>query len=258
VKFVWSPECNRAFEELKSRFTEHPLLRHYNHETPTRIETDASDTGIAAVLMQWHEVAKLYHPVAYVSRRLTDPESRYEVHDRKMLAVKYATEGWRPLLLSCVKGFDVLTDNVSGKCFMSTKDLNQRQVRWAEQKLADFWFRLSYRPGKANDQPDALSRRDDAGLAGEAFQKGQERPARSFFQPHHLRLAVTERPYRPDLLMSDLGSAQLADPQLRSTMDNHRRNPRYTVVNGLLLFHPRKGLRARQGRAEARDSQVKT
>ena len=40
---------------------------------------------------------------------------------------------------------------------MTTKELNQRQVRWAEH-LAGFHFKISFRPGKAADRPDALSR----------------------------------------------------------------------------------------------------
>lgn len=233
-KFEWSEDCERAFQDLKARFTSHPILRHYDHRASTRVETDASDTGIAAVLMQQQKDDKLYHPVAYISCRLTDVETRYEVHDREMLAVKYATEVWRPLLLSCEGGFNVLTNNVSCKYFMTTKALNQRQVRWSEQ-LADFWFRLIYRPGKDNDQADALSRWDDEGLEGGKTSNLPE-GARSFFQTHHLRLTTTQI-HKPDLMMDKIKQAQHEDAEMMSK--SGQKDPRYTIVDGLLLFKGR-------------------
>ena len=101
--------------------------------------------------MQQQADNNLYHPIVFISRTLSSAERNYEVHDREMLAIKYATEVWRPMLQLCASGFDVLTNNVLCKYFMTTKVLNQRQIRWAEQ-LADFHFRLIYCPGKLNNQ----------------------------------------------------------------------------------------------------------
>ncbi len=132
VRWTWSRDCNKAFELLKAKFTLHPVLRHFQPEHPTRVELDASNIGIAAVLMQQQEDNKQYHPLAFVSRTSSLPKRNYKVHNREMLAIKYATEQWRPMLRSCADGFDVLTDNVSCKYFMTTKVLNQRQVRWGQ------------------------------------------------------------------------------------------------------------------------------
>ncbi len=42
---------------------------------------------------------------------------------------------------------------------MTTKQLNQRQARWAKV-LAEFYFSIAYRPGSKNVLADTLSRRE--------------------------------------------------------------------------------------------------
>jgi len=44
--------------------------------------------------------------------------------------------------------------------FLTTKVWNHRQIRWA-QRLADYHFKIVYRPGKRGGKPDALSRRPE-------------------------------------------------------------------------------------------------
>ena len=148
-----------------------------------------------------------------------------------MLAIKYATKVWRPMLQSCASGFDVLTNNVSCKYFMTTKVLNQRQICWAEQ-LADFHFRLFYCPGKLNDQADALSCQDDDGIEGDTA--AGEQP-QAFFQPHHLRLA-TATPYTADILLDEIQNLQLSDPVIMDQRKDIDRDQQYLFVNGALLF----------------------
>src|SRR6266567_6748279 len=54
VPFQFGKECWEAFEELKARLTSSELLRHYDPELQSMIETDASDGVIARVLSQLH------------------------------------------------------------------------------------------------------------------------------------------------------------------------------------------------------------
>ena len=51
-KFVWSAECQRAFDKLKKRFISAPILRHFDPELPCIVECDASDFAIGAILSQ--------------------------------------------------------------------------------------------------------------------------------------------------------------------------------------------------------------
>ena len=49
-KFEWTSDCQKAFDELKKRFTEEPVLMMPDHTRPFQIETDASKYATGAVL----------------------------------------------------------------------------------------------------------------------------------------------------------------------------------------------------------------
>ena len=92
VPFVWNDKCQEAFEELKRRLTNAPVLYHYQPELETRLETDASDGVVAGVLTQRH--GKDWHPVAFYSKSMSDAERNYEIHDKEMLAIIRALQEW--------------------------------------------------------------------------------------------------------------------------------------------------------------------
>jgi len=48
----WTPEAERAFTELKNRFTSAPVLAHFDPKRPVIVETDASDFALGSVLSQ--------------------------------------------------------------------------------------------------------------------------------------------------------------------------------------------------------------
>ena len=62
--FHWGPTATTAFDNLKAAMTQAPVLALLDFSQPFEIETDASGSGIGAVLMQHG------HPVAYFSRKL--------------------------------------------------------------------------------------------------------------------------------------------------------------------------------------------
>ena len=84
-------------------------------------------------------------------------ETRYETHDGKFLAIVEAFKTWQYYLEGCKHEVLVLTDHNNLCCFMDTKSLSSRQVRWA-QELSRYHFRINYCQGKANAAADALSR----------------------------------------------------------------------------------------------------
>lgn len=100
----------------------------------------------------------MLRPVAYFSSKHTAAECNYEIYDKELLAIIKALEEWRPELQGSGEPFEVVTDHKNLQYFMTTKTLNQRQVRWSEF-LAGFDFRIVYRPGKMAVRPDALSRK---------------------------------------------------------------------------------------------------
>jgi hypothetical protein len=154
----WNGECEASFEELKRLVTTGPVLRHWNPSDETVVETDASDFAIGAVLSQRDKDG--LRPVAFISRKMTEPELNYPVHDKEFLAIAYALQEWRHYLEGVRVKFEVLSDHRSLEYFLTTKLLNRRQARWGVM-LADYDFSITYRPGAQGGKPDALSRRSD-------------------------------------------------------------------------------------------------
>jgi len=156
--FSWGKEHEEAFEELKHRFTIAPILAHFYPERETVVETDASDFALGCVLSQFLDCR--LHPVAFHSRKLSPAERNYEIHDKELLAILQAFTEWKCYLAGADKPITVYTDHQNLQHFLTTKKWNPRQVRWA-QELANFNFKIVYRPGTRGGKPDALSRRPE-------------------------------------------------------------------------------------------------
>ena len=77
-----------------------------------------------------------------------------------MLAIIICLKEWRAYLEGAQHTISILTDHKNLEYFVTTKQLNRRQVRWA-QLLANYDFVVKYRPGVQNGKADALSRRSD-------------------------------------------------------------------------------------------------
>ena len=85
VKFTWTKECELAFEGLKQRVCEAPILIHFNPSKECHVETDSSDYVSAGVLSQEHN--GILHPVAYFSKRMVPAECNYKIYDKELLAI---------------------------------------------------------------------------------------------------------------------------------------------------------------------------
>ena len=161
--FPWSPDGpeEAAFRKLKLAFTTAPILAHFDIDAETWIETDASDYVVAAVISQRGADGNL-HPVAYMSKKMSPAECNYEIYDKELLAIVRAFEEWRPECAGTPvdSPIKILTDHKNLEYFMTSKQLNRRQARWAEF-LAEFNFKIAYRPGTQGTKPDSLTRRSE-------------------------------------------------------------------------------------------------
>ena len=86
-----------AYEDLKRAFTTTPLLKHYDPTLPIKVETDASGRAIGAIISQRH--GDLWHPVAFLSRKLSLVEANYNTADIEFLAIVEAFRTWRHYLV---------------------------------------------------------------------------------------------------------------------------------------------------------------
>ena len=235
--FDWNQDCQNSFDLFKRRFTTEPILRHFQPDLDTRIETDASDYAVAAVLLQRHDDGN-FHPIAFASRTMSPAEHNYDIHSKEMLAVIFACQEWRSMLLSLDKPFQSFVDHKSLEYFLSKPVLTRREARWSIE-LSNFPIEIVYRPGTSNSLADPLSRRDDVYPAGDSsFATNNPQNTQPFFQPHHLRLARTST-YDADTLFHDLRLAQLNDPKVQAQSKLVGTNPKYTIDNDLLRLDGR-------------------
>jgi len=154
VDWTWGDKQEKAFQTLKNRMSDCPILLHPDGSKPFYLQTDASAYGAGAILMQKDENGKL-HPVAYGSWLFSKTERNYTTTERELLAIVLATRKWREFFYG--KSFTCETDHkpLSGK--WDWKDPYGKITRWANE-LRQFDIQIKYRRGRDNEGPDALSR----------------------------------------------------------------------------------------------------
>ncbi|GJV85314.1 reverse transcriptase domain-containing protein [Tanacetum coccineum] len=124
--FIFSNECIQAFETLKKKLTEDPILIAPDWDLPFELMCDASDFAIGAVLGKRHE--KHFRPIHYTSKTMNEAESHYTTTEKEMLAVVYAFEKlWSYLILN--KSI-VYTDHSALKYLFAKKYSKARLLRW--------------------------------------------------------------------------------------------------------------------------------
>jgi len=94
MPFVWDATYEQVFHSLKKAFTSTPILRHFDSELETLVETDASDYVTSGILSHKHlENNKLVlHQVAFISEKMTAAECNYGIGDKELLAIINALE----------------------------------------------------------------------------------------------------------------------------------------------------------------------
>uniref|UniRef100_A0A3B1K6C6 Gypsy retrotransposon integrase-like protein 1 n=1 Tax=Astyanax mexicanus TaxID=7994 RepID=A0A3B1K6C6_ASTMX len=154
LPFIWTEECENAFQTLKTKLTTAPVLGYADYSQPFVLQTDASLAGLGAVLAQVQDGRE--RVIAYASRGLNPAETRYPAHKLEFLALKWAvTDKFYDHLYG--HKFSVLTDNNPLKYVMTTAKLDATGQRWVAQ-LSMFDFDIRYRQGGCNANADGLSR----------------------------------------------------------------------------------------------------
>ena len=150
----WELEEQAAFDTLKRKLSEPPVLIHFQEDSPIEVHIDASGLGLGAVLCQKFQGA--IHPVTFISRHLTDTESRYHANELECLALIWALEK----LHSYVYGrphFTMFSNSSALVWLKSKKEVKGKLARWV-LFLADDNFDLIHVKGKRNIVPNVLSR----------------------------------------------------------------------------------------------------
>ncbi|KAK7906795.1 hypothetical protein WMY93_015407 [Mugilogobius chulae] len=163
----WTPECLAAFNLVIEKLTSAPVLGFANPKLPYILHTDASTTGLGAVLYQEQE--SQLRVIAYASRGLSQSESRYPAHKLEFLALKWSvTEKFHDYLYGA--NFTVVTDNNPLTYVLSSAKLDATSHRWLAA-LSTYSFKMQYRAGRHNYDADALSRRCHAEVSDDVHSR---------------------------------------------------------------------------------------
>ena len=152
-KYEWTQKHQEAFEKVKTLVATAPILQRPVDKEKFVVQTDASDTGIGAVLYQVIDDEEKV--LEFASRILTAAERNYNVTERECLAVIWAVNKFRPY----IEGYDfkVVTDHSSLQWLRNLRNPAGRLARWALQ-LQGHVYTVEHRKGDLNKVPDALSR----------------------------------------------------------------------------------------------------
>ncbi|XP_036065872.1 uncharacterized protein LOC118598010 [Oryzias melastigma] len=149
----WTKEAEVAFEDFRQSLSKSPVLYSPNFEKPFILQTDASDRGLGAVLLQGPPDNR--HPVAYISRKLFPREVRYSTVEKEALGIKWALDSFKYYLLG--REFTLETDHKALQWLERMKDTNGRITRWY-LAIQPYCFTIHHIPGRDNATADFLSR----------------------------------------------------------------------------------------------------
>jgi hypothetical protein len=149
VAFCWGPDQQHAFALLKEAMSTALVLAILDFSQPFVLETDASNIGIGAVLMQGG------HPVAFLSKSLYRRSQTLSTYEKECMAIILAVDKWRAYLQH--REFLILTDHQS-LLHLSDQCLLTGIQHKAFVKLLGLQFSIKYKKGNTNAAADALSR----------------------------------------------------------------------------------------------------
>jgi len=147
----WQHEHDAAFEKVKELVTQAPLLKYHNLEDELTVQCDTSEKGLGAALMQNGQ------PIAFASRALTDPETRYAQIEKEMLAVVFALQKFDQYLYG--RPITVQSDH-KPLAAISKKSLRRAPKRRQGMllKVQKYDVSIVYKPGLEMYLADTLSR----------------------------------------------------------------------------------------------------
>ena len=150
--FIWTNEHQKAFEMLKQKLCEAPILTYPDIQGEYLLIVDASAKCLGGVLAQGTE--KKHNPISYWSRVLTQTEQKYSAYEREALAIYEAVKHFRQYLYA--SRFIILSDH-KPLLSMAEAENNARVQRW-RLKLQGYDYTIKHIVGKSNVIADSLSR----------------------------------------------------------------------------------------------------
>lgn len=147
----WPESINSSFEKLKEAVAKSISLGYPKPDGKFTIETDASDYGAGALLLQLQNNIEV--PLECASLKFNDTQCRWDTRERELYAIIWAVERWRHYV--ALTHFTVRTDHNNLR-YLANVDRG-KVFRWA-RFLAQYNLTIEFKSGEINYAADWLSR----------------------------------------------------------------------------------------------------
>lgn len=202
----WDQACTDAFHQVIHCLTRAPVLAFADPNKSYILHVDASLKGLGAVLYQEHPDG--LRPVAFASRKLSQSEKNYPIHQLEFLSLKWAVvDKFNDYLYGA--RFTVRTDNNPLTYVLTTAKLNAVGHRWLAA-LSTYQFDVQYRPGRHNIDADLLSR----SMPDEQNTEGWETIPQTGVQSICQRVQISHSDPSPQRCVDQLGASPKCVPDL--------------------------------------------
>ncbi|GFX71383.1 transposon Tf2-6 polyprotein [Trichonephila clavipes] len=223
VRFLWSKDCQVAFEQIKKEICSPKILVHYDPSLPLTLASDASPVGIGCVLSHVYPDGS-ERPIAFASRTLSGSEKKYSQIDKEALSIVWAVRKFYLYLKG--RRFTFITDHKPLIAIFGSKRglpvLSVTRLLQYALILQSFEFDIIFRKTIEHGNADFLSR----------LPKTSEDDI-TIFRIEALR--VTSKELRQET-SKELGPLLRA---LREGKDLQGREAQYTIENGCIMYGQR-------------------
>lgn len=144
IMLTWTDGTRQVFCIATQALTSATTLSYPTPDAVTEASTDASDTGIGAVLQQL--LGDTWKPISFFSKNLSPDETRYNAIDRELLAIykavkhfRYLLEGrqfhYKPISHS-IHSNGGMSDEVDQRIAKSKKAWGALEVLWSKRDIS--------------------------------------------------------------------------------------------------------------------------
>ena len=151
----WQPAEQEGFEQLKNAIAQATTLSHPNPGAELTLTTDASNTGIGAVIHQIYDGQVT--PLCFFSRGLNAAQVKFSTYDKELYTIYAAIKHFRYILEG--RHFTIFTDHkpLTFAFNQNTEKASPRELRQLSF-ISEFSTDIKYVPRGKNVVADALSR----------------------------------------------------------------------------------------------------